>query len=149
MTQSQSPARHESDKFRARRLLEEVVNQRRFDCLAELVAPDCIWQQADTRGPEGFREHAETMLLLYPDLQVSVDGQVAEGEIVVTWFTAIGTHQGEWQGIRPTHRQLRLKGVNVQRFRNGRVVEHWGGSNSLEALLEMGLVRWQGGDGPE
>jgi len=131
------------NKLLARRLLEQVINQRSMNCLSELISPDCLWQQGDAKGPDGFRHHAETMLHAYPDLHVSIEGQVAEGDIVVTWFTAVGTHKGGWQGIPPTHRRLTLKGVNVQRFQHGQIVEHWGGSNSLEALLEIGLVRWQ------
>ena len=131
------------NKLLARRLLEQAINQRSMDCLSELISADCLWQSGDVKGPEGFRHHAETMLHVYPDLQVSIDGQVAEDDIVVTWFTAIGTHKGGWQKVPPTHRGLTLKGVNVQRFRHGQIVEHWGGSNSLEALLEIGVVQWK------
>jgi hypothetical protein len=53
-----------------------------------------------------------------------------------------GTHLGAFQGVPATGKKITLRAVNVQRIRNGRVVEHWGGSNSLEALLELGLVRW-------
>ena len=61
---------------------------------------------------------------------------------MVTWFRATGTNEGGWNGINATHRRLNLTGVNIQRFRDGRIVEHWGGSNSLEALLELGVVQW-------
>lgn len=91
-----------------------------------------------------------TVIQLAPDekapqiaFQVSLPhwGQVAEDDIVVTWFTMLGTHQGEWGGIKPTNKMLTLRGVNVQRFRDGRIVEQWGGANTLEALLEIGAIR--------
>jgi predicted ester cyclase len=129
----------------ARRLLEEVINGRSVEQLAELAAPDVSAEYGALRGLEAYRRHLETFLHVYPDLHATVDGQVAEGEIVVTWFTATGRHEGEWQGIKPTHGRLTLKGVNIQRIRDGRIVEHWGGSNSLEALLELGVVRWVNG----
>jgi hypothetical protein len=44
--------------------------------------------------------------------------------------------------VPATGKQITLRGVSVQRIRNGRIIEHWGGSNSLEALLELGVVRW-------
>jgi hypothetical protein len=47
-----------------------------------------------------------------------------------------------------TGKQITLRGVKVQSIRNGRTAEHWGGSNSLEALLELGVVWWASGDGP-
>lgn len=44
--------------------------------------------------------------------------------------------------MRATYKPIRLCGVNIQKFRDGRIVEHFGGSNSLETLLELGVVRW-------
>jgi hypothetical protein len=70
---------------------------------------------------------------------------VAEGDTVVTWWTMRGTHLGEFGGVPPTKKPITLRGVNVLRIRNGRIVEHLGGSNSLEALLELGVVQWAGG----
>jgi len=68
-------------------------------------------------------------------------------DIVVTWFTMRGTHRGQWVGIRPTNKVLTLRGVNVQRVRDGRIVEQWGGANTLEALLEIGAIRLPGNTG--
>jgi hypothetical protein len=48
---------------------------------------------------------------------------------------------GEWGGIKPTNKMLTLRGVNVQRFRDGRIVEQWGGANALEALLDIRAIR--------
>jgi hypothetical protein len=76
---------------------------------------------------------------LIRDLVVLV---VEEGDIVATWYVMRGTHLGAFPGVPATAKKIMLRAVNVQRIRDGRVVEHWGGSNSLEALLELGLVRW-------
>jgi steroid delta-isomerase-like uncharacterized protein len=132
------------NKRLARRLLEEVVNTGAVDRLAEFFAPDCSTPHAKIEGFAGFREHLLAYHRCYPDLFVTVDGQVAEKDTVVTWWTMRGTHSGEWGGIRPTHKQIVLRGVNIQRIREGRIVEHSGGSNALEALLELGIVRWAG-----
>jgi hypothetical protein len=56
-----------------------------------------------------------------------------------------GTHSGEYAGVQPTHKPIVLHGVNINKFRNGRIVEKFGGSNSLEALMELGMVRWATG----
>ena len=53
-----------------------------------------------------------------------------------------GTHLGEFAGVPPTKKQITLRGVNILKIRDGRIVEHSGGSNSLEALMELGVVRW-------
>ena len=133
----------ESDNKRiARALLEEVINRREPHRIPEFIAPDYQAHHFPLKGIAGFEEHYRTFIHLYPDLQVKVEGQVAEGDLVVTWYTATGTHEGVWHGIKATHRPLHLSGVNVLRIRDGRIVEQWGGSNSLEALLELGVITW-------
>ena len=137
------------NKLLARRFLEEVANTGDVDCLSEFLAPDFVVLHADITGIEGFRDHVLAFHRWYPDLVVTVEGQVAEGDIVVTWWTLRGTHLGEFWGVPPTKKKLTLRGVNIQRIREGRIVEHSGGSNSLEALLELGVVRWSVGGGEE
>jgi predicted ester cyclase len=132
----------EENKRIARTFIEEVLNRREGHRLAEFVAPECEVRGAPMKGLAYFEEHYRTFMHAYPDLQVSVEGQVAEGDIVVTWFRATGTHEGDSQGIKATHRPLHLNGVNIQRIRDGRIVEHWGGANTLEAFLELGVIQW-------
>ncbi len=130
------------NKLLARQLLEELVNTGAVERLPEFLAEDCANPYTGVRGLAWFREHVLTFQSCYPDLVVTVDGQVAEGDTVVTWWTMRGTHSGEWGGVPPTHKRIVLHGVNIQKFRNGRIVEKFGGSNSLEAFLELGVVRW-------
>lgn len=130
------------NKSLARRLLEEVANTGALARLPEFVATGCTIPHSDKHGLAWFREHLQTFRKCYPDMVITVDGQVAEDDTVVTWWTMRGTHSGRWAGARPTHKPIRLFGVNIQKFKNGRIVEHFGGSNSLEALLELGVVEW-------
>ena len=133
------------NKLLARRLLEEVGNTGAVDRLPEFLASDCTMPHTDMQGLAWFREHLLTFHRCYPDMVITVDGQVAEEDTVVTWWTMRGTHSGDWGGVRPTHKSILLSGVNVQKIRNGRIVEHFGGSNSLEALMELGVVKWASG----
>ena len=130
------------NKSLARRLLEEVGNTGALDRLAEFLAADCTIPHANAQGLAWFREHLLTFRKCYPDMVITVDGQIAEDDTVVTWWTMRGTHSGHWASVRPTHKAIRLFGVNIQKFRNGRIVEHFGSSNSLEALMELGVVKW-------
>ena len=133
------------NKLLARRLLEEVGNTGAVDRLPDFLASDCAMPHTNMQGLEWFREHLLTFHRCYPDMIITVDGQVAEEDTVVTWWTMRGTHSGDWGGVTATHKPIRLSGVNVQKIRNGRIVEHLGGSNSLEALLELGVVKWASG----
>lgn len=135
------------NKLLARRLLEEVVNSGDVDRLPQFLAPDFVAPHFNITGIEGFRDHVLMFHHCYPDLRVTVEGQVAEGDTVVTWWTMRGTHLGEFAGVPPTKKQITLHGVNIQKIRDDRIVEHSGGSTSLEALLELGIVRWGDGGG--
>lgn len=133
------------NKSLARRLLEEVGNTGAVDRLPEFIAGDCALPHAPGQGLAWFREHLLTLRRCYPDLVITVDGQVAEGDMVVTWWTMRGTAAGDWAGVRAPQKPIVLTGVNIQKVRDGRIVEHFGGSNSLEALLELGAVKWVSG----
>ena len=133
------------NKSLARRLLEEVANTGAAERLPEFFASDCTVPHTNVAGLTWFREHLHGFHQCYPDLVVTVDGQVAEADTVVTWWTMRGTHSGEWNGIAPTHKPILLRGVNIQKIRDGRIVEQSGCSNSLEALLELGVVKWTSG----
>ena len=130
------------NKLLARRLLEEVVNAGAADRLPDFLAQDYVARDIGVSGIERAREHLLTFRHCYPDMVLTVEGQVAEGDIAVTWFVMRGTHLGAIAGVPASGRRITLRGVNVQRIRSGRIVEHWGGSNSLEALLEIGVVQW-------
>jgi steroid delta-isomerase-like uncharacterized protein len=130
------------NKLLARRFLEEVVNTGALDRLAEFLAPEYVAPFLGIAGIDQAREHLLTFRHCYPDMFVTVEGQVAERDIVVTWYVMRGTHLGAFAGVPATGKTITLRAVNVQRIRDGRVMEHWGGSNSLETLLELGLVRW-------
>ncbi len=130
------------NKLLARRFLEEVVNTGAVERLSDFLAPEYVARDVGVTGLDEAREHLLVFRHCYPDMVVTVEGQVAEGDIVVTWYVMRGTHLGAFGGVPATGKKITLRAVNVQRIRDGRIVEHWGGSNSLEALLELGVVRW-------
>ena len=122
----------DENKLLVRRFYEEVVNKGNVSRLAEFVPPD---------GLEGMKEHVLGVRNTYPDLHLTVEQQIAEGEWVVTCVTARGTHQGVWLGMRPTGKKVEMTGVNVDRVIDGRILEHGGAANLLEPLLEIGAIR--------
>lgn len=132
------------NKLFVRRYYEEVVNTGNVNELAEFISPDYVEVHNNTRHPiglEGAKEHVLGVRNTYPDLHLTVEQQIAEGEWVVTRFTARGTHQGAWLGMRPTGKKVEMTAVNIDRVVDGRVVEHDGAANLLEPLLEIGAIR--------
>lgn len=132
-------------KFLARRFIEEFVNAADVHRLTEFLALDFVTHHVNGPGHEWAREHILTFHRCYPDLRVTVDGQVAEDDTVVTWWTMRGTNTGGWRGVPPTHKRIVLHGVDINKIRKVRIVEAFGGSDSLEALMALGVVQWASG----
>ena len=127
-----------------RRFYEEVVNTGDVTRIAELISPECIEMDGNTplpSGIEGVVNHVRGVRTTFPDLHLTVERQIAEGDWVVTVITARGTHQGMWLGMKPTGQKLVFTGVNVDKVIDGRIVEHGGAANMLGPLLEAGALR--------
>jgi len=139
----------EANKNIVRRFYDEVINQGRVELLPELVA-ESYTEVMDGRryevGLEGAKAHALGVRETYPDLHLTIDRQIAEGEWVVSCITASGTHLGEWIGIAPTGKPVTFSGVNVDRVVGGKLVEHGGAANLLGPLLEIGAIRVVGNE---
>jgi predicted ester cyclase len=135
----------EENKALVRRYTEEVVNTGDVDRIDEFISPDYIEVHENTVYPsslKGAREHVLGVRRTYPDLHLTIEQQIAEGEWVVSRITARGTHLGAWLGMLPTGRPVTICGVNIDRVVGGRIVEHGGAANLLEAFLKIGAVRF-------
>ena len=86
-------------------------------------------------------EHVRGVRSVYPDLEVTVQRQIAEGEWVASQVRAEGTHSREWLGMAPTGERLVFTGVNLNRVVDGKIVEHGGAANMLEPFLACGALR--------
>ena len=134
----------EANKALVRRYTDEVVNTGNVDNIDTFIGPDYVEVYNNVRhevGIDGAREHILGVRRTYPDLHVTIEQQIAEGEWVVSRITARGTHQGAWMGIAPTGKKVEITGVNINRVVDGRIVEHGGAANLLEPLLEIGAIR--------
>jgi predicted ester cyclase len=132
------------NKRLVRRYIEDVVNTGNVDRIADFISPDYIDSHDKTgqsSGLEGAKRHILGVRQTYPDLHVTVEQQIAEGEWGVTRIIARGTHQGARLGMQPTGKKVEITGVNMDRVVDGRIVEHGGAANLLEPLLEIGAIQ--------
>ncbi len=139
----------EENKLLVRRFYEEVVSTGNLESIEHFISPEYVEVQDGKRhaaGTEGAKAHIIGVRETYPDLRVTVERQIAEGEWVVSLIIARGTHKGSWLGMKPTDKPVTFTGVNVDRVVNGRIVEHGGAANLLFPLLEVGAVRVVGED---
>ena len=124
--------------------INEVINTGNVDNIEKYISPDYTEIYDGKRyhlGIKGAQEHILGVRQTYPDLRLTVEHQIAEGEWVATSIAASGTHRGVWLGMKPTGKLLTYSGVNVDRVVDGRIVEHGGAANMLGPLLEAGAIR--------
>jgi predicted ester cyclase len=134
----------DENKILIRRYIEEVINTGNVDVIEQFVSPDYAEVFEGRRYPlgvKGAKEHILGVRQTYPDLKLTIEQQIAEGEWVATSIVARGTHTGVWLGIKPTGKFLTYSGVNIDRVVLGRIVEHGGAANMLSPLLEAGAIR--------
>src|SRR5687767_13322161 len=107
----------EENKAYARRTWE-LANQRNPDLIEEFYPPDFVWHEPDRdlRGYEQAKQYVGTYFQAFPDLNVTVEDLIAEGDKVVSRYTIRGTHQGETEEFGPpTGRQFELQGITIHR----------------------------------
>jgi steroid delta-isomerase-like uncharacterized protein len=130
----------EENKAIFRRYIEEVFNQGNLE-LADEIFDRYIAHQPDgstlERGPEDVKRFIGEFRSAFPDLRISIDEQIAEGDKVVIRVTLRGTHQREFRGMAPTGREIEVKGITIFRFsEEGKVVESWDSYDQLRMMRQ-------------
>ena len=128
----------------SRRVTEDVWNQRKLEAVDELVAADYVHHDPNSqdfeKGPKGYRELIRRYLTAFSDLNFTIHEQIAEGDTVVSRWTATGTHNGELSGIAPTGRRFEVTGTTTARVRQGKFAESWSNWDALGLMQQLGVV---------
>ncbi|HET7271965.1 MAG TPA: ester cyclase [Rubrobacter sp.] len=129
----------EENKTIARRVYE-IISTGDFDRAWEIVdseAPDNELLPGDppARLIETFEDTFKEARQAFPDLSVTVEDVMAEGDRVAARVTMRGTHLGEFQGIAPTGKLVEVKAIDKFRISEGKIVEHWGHSDDPRGIL--------------
>ena len=134
----------EGNKFVIRRSFEELWNKGNLSLADELFAPNYAHHDPSTpdvgRGPESEKKRATLYRTAFPDLQLTIEDIIAEGETVMARWSCRGTHKGDLSGIAPTGKQVTISGVSVARFTNGKMVEGWVNWDALGLMQQLGVV---------
>jgi predicted ester cyclase len=118
----------------AKRALEEVCSARDLAALPDVYHPDFVdhVNSLEYRGHEGARKSVALYKALFPDLRFVVEDQVTQGDRVASRWTLHGTHRG---------RQVKLSGIVISRFQDGRIIEDHAASDTMELVRQLGLWR--------
>jgi len=134
----------EANKNVVRRLFEEVWNKGNLNVTDELFASTYVHHDASTpdlgRGPESEKKRATLYRTAFPDLRLTIEDILAEGETVMARWSCRGTHKGDLSGIAPTGKQFTISGVSIARFAGGKMVEGYVNWDALGLMQQLGVV---------
>jgi serine phosphatase RsbU (regulator of sigma subunit) len=123
-----------------RRYVEEIAYQGNLEVADEIFDRYVAYQPDGSileRGPENVKRFQRQWRSAFPDIRISIEEQIAEGDKVVNRFTIRGTHQTEFRGMAPTGEEIELKGVTIFRFSpEGKVVETWDSYDQLSLMRQ-------------
>lgn len=133
----------EAHKTFIRRGYDELVMRGNFDHLEELFHADYVDHTQPPGWPtdrQGLRTLVEYFRQAFPDIHVTIEAMVAEGDLVMHRQTMRGTHLGEFFGIPPTGVRVAMTGMHMWRFADGQIIEHHANNDDLGLLRQLGAI---------
>ena len=135
----------EENKALARRSWEIVAKaslETLEDALEEVYAHTFVMHEPDedVRGIEGLTQFVSMIRSALPNLRITLEEDIAEGDKVVSRWRAQGTHQGELMGIAPTGNEVAITGITIHRIEDGKIVEEWENWDALGLMQQIGAV---------
>jgi steroid delta-isomerase-like uncharacterized protein len=134
----------EQSKALVRRSLEEVFAEGNFDAIPEIFAPDYVEHDpasdGEIRGHDGLRRDLEPYVNAFSDTRVTVEDQLAEGDLVATRVTVRATHVEQFRGVPPTGERIEVTGTVVHRVAGGRLAEGWWNWDTLGLMQQLGAI---------
>jgi len=121
----------------------KAFDNRNIDQALALLASNFVAHMAGVPEPldgEGFKQFGMAFYLAFLNGQHTFDQVIVEGDKVVTCGTFTATHLGDFQGIPPTLKQIKLSIMHIDRVENGKIVEHWGQGDALGLMQQLGIV---------
>ncbi|MBW4579704.1 MAG: ester cyclase [Tildeniella nuda ZEHNDER 1965/U140] len=121
----------------------KAFDDRKMDQALELLAPNFVAHLAGVAEPldgEGFKEFGMSFYSAFSHGQHRFDEVIIADDKVVTCGTFTATHLGEFQGLPPTGKQVRLSIMHIDRVADGKIVEHWGQGDALGLMQQLGIV---------
>ena len=121
--------------------LAESLNHGNIDAAVESFAQDAVdHDPAPDQGPgrDGFKAFFTALTTAFPDAHIEPAHMVADDDNVAIAYTLTGTHQGDFHGVPATGKTIEVRGVQVGRFEDGKLVERWGSSDELGIMQQLG-----------
>ena len=132
----------EQNKAAERRIFAEL-NKGNLAVVDELFAREYVYHVPggiEVKGPEGFKQVMTMFSAAFPDFHMTIEDMIAEKDTVVTRWTISGTHKGDYAGIPATGKHVKVEGVLIARFVDGKEVEAWDFFDRLSQYQQLGVA---------
>ena len=121
----------------------EAINRGDIESIDNYLAPDLVEHETLPGGYPQNREGIKKMFMAYrkafPDLKIDVQRIFSNGDLVADDVICTGTHRGEFMGVAPTGKRVRVELMDLSRISKNKVVEHWGLSDQLGLWQQLGI----------
>jgi predicted ester cyclase len=135
----EDPVRTNADVFA--RVIEEGFNRGNFDAWDDCFADPIIEHQYGLPSALAeFKQAIRGLRAAFPDLHLTIEDSVAHGDKEWVRMSATGTHQAPFFGVAPTGVRFTITVIDVCRFENGRIVEHWGVPDRFALMDQIGAL---------
>ncbi|MEW6212541.1 MAG: ester cyclase [Acidobacteriota bacterium] len=134
----------ERNKVLVRRAIDEIWNKGNLSTVEELYDANCV--RHDPAAPEfatgldNLKQQATLYRTAFPDLEVTIEDMIVEGDKVVTRWSSKGTHRGELQGIAPTGREVTSSGISIALIANGKIIEERVNWDNFGLMKQLGAI---------
>jgi steroid delta-isomerase-like uncharacterized protein len=129
--------------LQAQQHLGELIEQRAFDRFGEVWAEDVVDHDPapnQAAGVQGIVDFWTEFTSAFPDVSLTPETLVADDDQVTGVFTITGTHGGDFQGHPATGKSFTVRGIQVAKFRDGRIVERWGSTDEKGLADQLGIT---------
>ncbi len=132
----------EQNKAIVRRIFEQGMNQNKTSVFDDLIAHNYVNHNmpAPAPGPEGFKQVLAMFTKAFPDMKVTLDEVVGEGDKVSTRGKFTGSHKGEFMGIPATGKKITVTYIDIWRIQNGKAVENWVQMDMMGMMQQLGVA---------
>ena len=126
-----------------RRWFDEVWTQGKAASIDELMSPGCVVHGLNGRTLDktGFKEFHAAYRNAFPDVRITVDQSVSEGDLVAVRWSGTGTHKGDGLGLPATNKPAQFTGMTFARIQDGKLVEGWNIFDQLAMFTQLGIVQ--------
>jgi steroid delta-isomerase-like uncharacterized protein len=122
-------------------LVEEFWRTGDADAFDEVVAPDFVhYAQGLPPDLEGMKQALPMFRAAFPDMRLTVEDMIAEGDKVVDRVTVRGTHEGELMGVPPSGNRVEFMETHISRIADGKIVERWNQWDAMGLMQQIGAV---------